>query len=190
MIDFAYSKAANPEQAVRLGSASQTAQQGAQVRYISGGTTLVDLMKLDVERPRQIVDINRLSMAEVKRQPDGSLRVGALVRNSDLAYHPEVLKNYAVLSEALLSGASGQLRNMATTSGNLLQRTRCTYFRDAGNPMCNKREPGSGCAAIERQQPYQRRAWHKRALHRNPRFGHGSCHDGARCEGAHRRSEG
>jgi xanthine dehydrogenase YagS FAD-binding subunit len=148
MIDFAYSKASTPEQAVRLGAASQTAQQGAQVRYIAGGTTLVDLMKLDVEQPRQVVDINPLSMAEVKRQADGSLRVGALVRNSDLAYHPEVLKSYTVLSEALLSGASGQLRNMATTSGNLLQRTRCTYFRDAGNPMCNKRVPGSGCAAI------------------------------------------
>ena len=106
-------------------------------------------MRLDVERPRQVVDINHLSLSEVTRQADGSLRVGALVRNSDLAYHPEVLKNYPVLSEALLSGASGQLRNMATTAGNLLQRTRCTYFRDAGNPMCNKREPGSGCAAIE-----------------------------------------
>jgi xanthine dehydrogenase YagS FAD-binding subunit len=149
MIDFALSKASNPEQAVRLGAASQTAQQGAQVRYIAGGTTLVDLMKLDVERPRQVVDINRLSLSEVTRQADRSLKIGALVRNTDLAYHPEVLKSYPVLSQALLSGASGQLRNMATTSGNLLQRTRCTYFRDTGNNMCNKREPGSGCAAID-----------------------------------------
>jgi xanthine dehydrogenase YagS FAD-binding subunit len=149
MIDFALSQASNPEQAVRLAASSQTAQQGAQVRFIAGGTTLVDLMKLDVERPRQVVDINRLSLSEVTRLPDGSLRVGALVRNSDLAYHTEVQKGYAVLSQALLSGASGQLRNMATTGGNLLQRTRCTYFRETTNPMCNKREPGSGCAAVD-----------------------------------------
>ena len=148
MIDFSLSKATTPEQAVRLGSNAQTAQQGAQVRFIAGGTTLVDLMKLDVERPRQVVDINGLALSSVTRNPDGSLRVGALVRNSDLAHHAEVLKSYPVLSQALLSGASGQLRNMATTSGNLLQRTRCTYFRDTAFAQCNKREPGSGCAAI------------------------------------------
>lgn len=149
MIDFSLSKAGSEEQAVKLGSNAQTAQQGAQVRFIAGGTTLVDLMKLDVERPRQVVDINGLSLADVKRNPDGSLRIGALVRNSDLAHHPDVLKSYPALSQALLSGASGQLRNMATTSGNLLQRTRCTYFRDTAFAECNKREPGSGCAAID-----------------------------------------
>ncbi len=148
MIDFSLSKAGSTEQAIRLGANGQTAQQGAQVRFIAGGTTLVDLMKLDVEQPRQVIDINGLALADVSRQPDGSLRVGALARNSDLAHHPEVLKNYPALSQALLSGASGQLRNMATTGGNLLQRTRCTYFRDTSFAQCNKREPGSGCAAI------------------------------------------
>jgi xanthine dehydrogenase YagS FAD-binding subunit len=149
MIDFALSKASSTEQAVRLGANAQTAQQGAQVRFIAGGTTLVDLMKLDVERPRQVVDINGLALEAVTRNPDGSLRIGALARNSDLAHQPDVLRSYPVLSQALLSGATGQLRNMATTSGNLLQRTRCTYFRDTAFAACNKRNPGSGCAAIE-----------------------------------------
>ncbi len=149
MIDFALSKASSQEQAVRLGSSAQTAQQGAQVRFIAGGTTLIDLMKLDVERPRQVVDINALPLSTVTRNGDGSLRIGALVRNSDLAHQPDVLAAYPVLSQALLSGATGQLRNMATTSGNLLQRTRCTYFRDTAFAECNKRNPGSGCAAID-----------------------------------------
>src|SRR6202023_2107133 len=101
-----------------------------------GGTTLLDLMKLNVERPTQLVDINRLPLDKVERLPDGRLKIGALVRNSDLAHHPEVQKDYAVLSQALLAGASPQLRNMATTGGNLLQRTRCMYFREpsAGTP--------------------------------------------------------
>ena len=149
MIDFSLTKAGTTEQAVRLGANAKTVQQGALVRFIAGGTTLVDLMKLDVEQPKQVVDINGLDLTKVSRNPDGSLRIGALVRNSDLAHDPEVLKSYPVLSQALLSGASGQLRNMATTSGNLLQRTRCTYFRDTAFAACNKREPGSGCAAIE-----------------------------------------
>ena len=149
MIDFSLTRAGSTEQAVRLGANAQTVQQGADVRFIAGGTTLVDLMKLDVEQPRQVVDINGLALAEVQQNPDGSLRIGALVRNSDLAHHPAVLAGYPVLSQALLSGASGQLRNMATTSGNLLQRTRCTYFRDTTFAACNKRTPGSGCAAIE-----------------------------------------
>lgn len=149
MIDFSFSKATSNEQAVALNAKSQTVQQDAQVRFIAGGTTLVDLMKLDVERPRQVVDINGLRLTDIAVQPDGSLRIGALVRNSDLAHHAEVLRSYPVLSQALLSGASGQLRNMATTSGNLLQRTRCTYFRDTTFTACNKRTPGSGCAAIE-----------------------------------------
>jgi xanthine dehydrogenase YagS FAD-binding subunit len=148
MQNFTFTRATSPEQAVRLGTAAQTAQQGAQVRFIAGGTTLTDLMKLGVEHPSQVVDINRLPLNEVTSTADGGLRIGALVRNSDLAWHPRVTQAYPVLSQALLSGASAQLRNMATTGGNLLQRTRCMYFRD-NLSACNKREPGSGCAAIE-----------------------------------------
>lgn len=148
MQTFAFNRAASTDQAIRLGAASQTAQQGAQVRFIAGGTTLTDLMKLGVEQPQQLVDINHLPLAEITAIDGGGLKVGALVRNSDFAQHPQVKADYRVLSEALLSGASAQLRNMATTGGNLLQRTRCTYFRDNHSP-CNKREPGSGCAAID-----------------------------------------
>ncbi len=117
-------------------------------RFLAGGTTLIDLMKLDVETPERVVDINLLPLARVEAAPDGGLKIGALVRNSDLAVHPEVKARYAVLSEALLSGASPQLRNMATTGGNLLQRTRCYYFRDTAY-ACNKRQPGSGCPAMD-----------------------------------------
>ncbi len=117
------------------------------VRFLAGGTTLVDLMKLDVERPEGVIDINALPLSEVTRTPDGGLRIGALARNSDVAYHPDVVRDYPLLSQALLSGASAQLRNMASTGGNLLQRTRCVYFRDPAT-ACNKRSPGSGCAAI------------------------------------------
>jgi xanthine dehydrogenase YagS FAD-binding subunit len=118
------------------------------VSFVAGGTTLLDLVKLDVMRPERLVDINRLPLAQIETQPDGGLRIGALVRNSDLASHPEVKQRFPVLSAALLSGASPQLRNMATTAGNLMQRTRCPYFRDNLSP-CNKREPGSGCAALD-----------------------------------------
>jgi len=123
-------------------------------RFIAGGTTLVDLMKLSVEAPSVLVDINSLPLASIDKLPNGGLRIGALVRNSDLAWHPEVQNSYAVLSQAILSGASPQLRNMATTGGNLLQRTRCAYFREpnAGTPGgygCNKRTPGTGCAALD-----------------------------------------
>lgn len=145
---FRYTRAADVPQAIAAGAKSNTAQQGAQVRFIAGGTTLLDLMKLDVERPSLLVDINRLPLDKVEKLPDGQLKVGALVRNSDLAHNPLVKENYAVLSEALLAGASAQLRNMATTGGNLLQRTRCMYFRNDAM-ACNKREPGSGCSAIE-----------------------------------------
>jgi xanthine dehydrogenase YagS FAD-binding subunit len=117
-------------------------------RFVAGGTTLIDLMKLNVETPDAVMDINRLPLARVEASPDGGLKIGALVRNSDLANHPDVKARYSVLSEALLSGASPQLRNMATTGGNLLQRTRCYYFRDTQYP-CNKRQPGSGCSAID-----------------------------------------
>jgi len=145
---FKYSRAADVPQAIQSGSKATTAQQGAEVRFIAGGTTLLDLMKLDVERPRQLVDINRLPLDKVEKLPDGRLKIGALVRNAALAHHPRVVSEYAVLSQALLSGASAQLRNMATTGGNLLQRTRCMYFRNDAMP-CNKRERGTGCSAIE-----------------------------------------
>src|SRR5580658_3556152 len=118
-------------------------------RFIAGGTTLVDLMKLGVELPSALVDVTALPLDQVEVLPNGGLKIGAMVRNSDLANHPEVLKSYAVLSQALLSGASPQLRNMATTGGNLLQRTRCPYFRDLTSGACNKRDPGAGCSAIE-----------------------------------------
>lgn len=148
MEPFAFSRAVDPAQAIKAGSAASTAQQGAEVRFVAGGTTLIDLMKLDVETPSRVVDINHLPLAEVERTPGGGLQIGALVRNSDLANNAEVQRDYPVLSQALLAGASGQLRNMATTGGNLLQRTRCVYFRDTATP-CNKREPGSGCSAID-----------------------------------------
>jgi xanthine dehydrogenase YagS FAD-binding subunit len=134
-------------QAIATAAKSKTAQQGAEIRFIAGGTTLIDLMKLNVETPQSLVDVNRLPLAKIEATPDGGLTIGAVVRNSDLAWNPLVRKNYAVLSEAILSGATVQLRNMATTAGNLLQRTRCMYFRATDMP-CNKREPGSGCAAI------------------------------------------
>ena len=133
--------------AIRVAAQSATAQQGANVRFLAGGTTLLDLMKLNVETPARLVDINRLPFATIEATPDGGLKIGATVRNSDLAHHPTVQRDYPVLSQAILSGASAQLRNMATTAGNLLQRTRCVYFRDTAMP-CNKREPGTGCPAI------------------------------------------
>lgn len=117
-------------------------------RFLAGGTTLYDLMKLDVERPDALVDVNGLPLDKVEKTESGGLRIGALARNAAVAQHPDVIKSYPVLSQAILQGASGQIRNMASTAGNLLQRTRCVYFRDIDMP-CNKREPGSGCSAIE-----------------------------------------
>ena len=144
---FDFMRPGDAEAAIRAAAQTKTAQQGADVRFLAGGATLLDLMKLNVETPARLVDINRLPFAKVEATPDGGLRIGATVRNSDLAYHPTVRRDYLVLSEAILAGASAQLRNMATTAGNLLQRTRCMYFRDTAMP-CNKREPGSGCPAI------------------------------------------
>src|SRR5436853_73449 len=144
---FELSRAEAPGQAIASGAKATTAQQGADIRFIAGGTTLIDLMKLNVETPQKVVDVTHLPFGKIETLADGGLKIGAMVRNSELAYHPVVRKDYAVLSEAILSGASPQLRNMATTAGNLLQRTRCMYFRDTAMP-CNKREPGSGCAAI------------------------------------------
>jgi xanthine dehydrogenase YagS FAD-binding subunit len=117
-------------------------------RFVAGGTTLIDLMKLNVERPTTLIDINSLALAKIEKIPAGGLKIGAMVRNSDLAHDATVQQEYPVLSQALLSGASPQLRNMATTGGNLLQRTRCYYFRDPAY-ACNKRNPGSGCSAMD-----------------------------------------
>lgn len=135
---------------VRATSPAEAAQQAAQVegaRFIAGGTNLLDLMKLEIETPLHLIDVNDLALDRIEATPEGGLRIGALVRNTDLAADSRVRKDYGLLSRALLAGASGQLRNAATTAGNLLQRTRCPYFYDT-NQACNKRHPGSGCAAI------------------------------------------
>jgi xanthine dehydrogenase YagS FAD-binding subunit len=147
MHTFEFSRPKDPAAAIAGAAQAKTAQQGADVRFMAGGTTLIDLMKLNVETPARVLDVNRLPLDKIEAATDGGLKIGATVRNSDLAYHPVVQRDYAVLSQAILSGASAQIRNMATTAGNLLQRTRCMYFRDTAMP-CNKREPGSGCPAI------------------------------------------
>ena len=138
MKSFIYEKADTPEAAVRAATAA---------RFIAGGTNLLDLMKLQVEPPEKLVDISRLDLSAIEDRDDGGLTIGALVPNSDLAADPRIIAGYEILSRALLAGASGQLRNKATTGGNLLQRTRCYYFYDTGS-RCNKRVPGSGCDAI------------------------------------------
>lgn len=134
-----------PFEYARAGNVSEAGQLAG--RFIAGGTNLLDLMKLEVETPEKLVDITRLPLGEIEETQDGGLRIGALVTNSDLAAEPRIRRDYEVLSRALLAGASGQLRNKATTGGNLLQRTRCSYFYETSQP-CNKREPGSGCGAI------------------------------------------
>jgi xanthine dehydrogenase YagS FAD-binding subunit len=138
MQPFTYTRAPDEDRAV-------DAAREAGAHYLAGGTSLIDLMRLDVMRPRELVDISRLPLGLVEPHADG-VRIGAMVRNSDLAYHPLVTERYPALRQALLSGASPQLRNMATVGGNVLQRTRCSYFRDTASP-CNKRQPGAGCAA-------------------------------------------
>ncbi len=140
MRPFTYERATSPAQAAAAARAD-----GA--RFIAGGTNLLDLMKLQIETPVHLIDVNGLSLDRIEATPDGGMRIGALVRNTDLAADARVRSDYAVLSRALLAGASGQLRNKATTAGNLLQRTRCPYFYDTNQP-CNKRQPGSGCAAV------------------------------------------
>ena len=141
MINFQYARANDVADAVRLITADPSA------KFIAGGTNLIDLMKEDVERPTRLIDITRLPLKSVEETADGGWRIGALVPNSDLAYHPLIAARYPMLASAILAGASAQLRNMASTGGNLLQRTRCYYFYDTATP-CNKREPGSGCSAI------------------------------------------
>jgi len=147
MHNFEFIRPADPAAAIATAARAKTAQQGADVRFMGGGTTLIDLMKLNVETPDRVLDINRLPFDKIEDTADGGLMIGATVRNSDLAYHAKVQRDYSVLSQAILQGASAQIRNMATVGGNLLQRTRCVYFRDTAMP-CNKREPGSGCPAI------------------------------------------
>jgi xanthine dehydrogenase YagS FAD-binding subunit len=141
MINFQYARAHDVADAVRQMAAEPAA------KFIAGGTNLVDLMKEDVERPPRLIDITALPLKTVEETKEGGLRIGALVPNSDLAYHPLVARRYPLLASAILAGASAQLRNMASTGGNLLQRTRCHYFYDTATP-CNKRAPGSGCPAI------------------------------------------
>ena len=141
MNPFTYERARTPAEA----AAAAAREPGA--KFIAGGTNLLDLMKLGIEAPTHLIDVNGLSLDRIEPTPDGGLRIGALVRNTDLAADARVRRDYGVLSRAILAGASGQLRNMATTAGNLLQRTRCPYFYDT-NMACNKRRPGSGCAAI------------------------------------------
>src|SRR5689334_14760090 len=141
MISFHYARAGDVTDAVRQMSASPGA------KFIAGGTNLVDMMKMDVERPSKLIDVSKLPLDKVEPTASGGLRIGALVPNSNLAYHPLIEQRYPVLSSALLAGASQQLRNMATVGGNLLQRTRCAYFYDIATP-CNKRDPGNGRSAI------------------------------------------
>ncbi|MYW63448.1 xanthine dehydrogenase family protein subunit M [Streptomyces sp. SID8379] len=142
MREFGYERALDVSGAVAVLGADPEA------RFLGGGTNLVDLMKAGVERPARLVDVRELPLDRVESTPDGGLRIGATVTNSDLAAHPEVRRHYPALTQAVLAGASGQLRNMATVGGNLLQRTRCGYFTDVSKP-CNKRTPGSGCPAVE-----------------------------------------
>lgn len=142
MKPFTYTRATSVQEAVGIAASVQGA------RFIAGGTNLLDLMKLQIETPTHLIDVNRLGLDRIEKTGDGGLRIGALVRNTDLAADPHVRRDYAVLSRALVSGASGQLRNKATTGGNLLQRTRCLYFYDTRMP-CNKRQPGSGCGALK-----------------------------------------
>ena len=141
MKPFTFERAASPQ------AAAMAAANHPGARFIAGGTNLLDLMKLQIETPDHLIDVNGLALDKIEPTADGGLRIGALVRNTDLAADERVRRDYGVLSRALLSGASGQLRNKATTSGNLLQRTRCPYFYDTNQP-CNKRQPGSGCSAI------------------------------------------
>ncbi|MQW70243.1 xanthine dehydrogenase family protein subunit M [Sinorhizobium medicae] len=138
---FSYERPASIE------AAAQAAAGMDGAKFIAGGTNLLDLMKLEIERPTHLIDVNRLGLDRIEATPDGGLRIGALVRNTDLAADERVRRDYALLSRALLAGASGQLRNRATTAGNLLQRTRCPYFYDTNQP-CNKRQLGSGCSAL------------------------------------------
>ncbi|MDB6123256.1 MAG: Periplasmic aromatic aldehyde oxidoreductase, binding subunit YagS [Pedosphaera sp.] len=141
MNPFSYTRSGTLENAVTEIARDRRA------KFIAGGTNLIDLMKENVTRPSRLIDINHLSLNKIEETDNGGLRIGALVTNSDVAYHPQITRRYPLLASAILAGASHQLRNMATTGGNLLQRTRCSYFYDI-TTACNKREPGTGCSAI------------------------------------------
>ncbi|NKK70340.1 xanthine dehydrogenase family protein subunit M [Rhizobium leguminosarum bv. viciae] len=138
---FTYERASSVE------AAAKAAASNPETKFIAGGTNLLDLMKLEIETPTHLIDVNGVGLDKIESTPEGGLRIGALVRNTDLAAHETVRRDYGLISRALVAGASGQLRNKATTAGNLLQRTRCPYFYDTNQP-CNKRQPGSGCSAI------------------------------------------
>jgi len=140
-------KAFSYERPSTVEAAAASAATNPDAKFIAGGTNLLDLMKLEIERPTHLIDVNGLGLDKIEKTPDGGLRIGALVRNTDLAADETVRHDHGLLSRALLAGASGQLRNKATTAGNLLQRTRCPYFYDTAQP-CNKRQPGSGCSAL------------------------------------------
>ena len=142
MRPFKYTRVNDANAAARAVAANPTA------KFLAGGTNILDLMKEDVERPTELVDLTRLKLADIKSGPNGGVTIGALAKNTDTANHPLIRKNYPLLTQAIVAGASGQLRNMATNGGNLMQRTRCQYFYDTTMP-CNKREPGSGCGARE-----------------------------------------
>jgi xanthine dehydrogenase YagS FAD-binding subunit len=175
MKSFTYERARSPEEA----AAAAARAQGA--KFIAGGTNLLDLMKLQIEMPTHLIDLNRLDLDKIETTTDGGLRIGALVRNTDLAADERVRRDYGLLSRALLAGASGQLRNKATTAGNLLQRTRCPYFYDTNQP-CNKRQPGSGCASACRLQPPACRSRRERGMHSHPSERHGGGYARARCD--------
>jgi len=138
MRPFKYTRASDANAAARAVAANPNA------KFLAGGTNILDLMKEDVERPNELVDLTRLNLADIKAAPNGGVTIGALAKNTDTANHPLIRKNYPLLTQAIIAGASGQLRNMATNGGNLMQRTRCNYFYDTATP-CNKREAGSGC---------------------------------------------
>ena len=195
MRPFAYERAATarPPPSHAAASADRSAALAGPVQYLAGGTTLIDLMKLDVMRPEVVVDINAL--AENAHRPGSrstanGLRLGALVRMADAAEHPAISSDYPVIAQSLQLAASPQMRNMATLGGNVLQRTRCPYFRDVSYAACNKRNPGSGCAAHRRLQPHARGARRQRSVHRHlcRRFCPGA--DRARCHGRNRRPQG
>ena len=173
MIDFDYVRANDVSDAIRKIAADPTAQ------FIAGGTNLIDLMKENVALPRRLIDITGLPLAEIEETATGGLRIGALVPNSDLAYDERIRTRYPLLSSAILAGASAQLRNMASTGGNLLQRTRCLYFYDT-TTACNKREPGSGCGALDGFNRMNAILGWSEVLHRRASFRHvrGACRSG------------
>jgi CO/xanthine dehydrogenase FAD-binding subunit len=171
MESFRYVRAQDGAHAITFARHAKTAQQGADIRYIAGGTTLVDLMKLDVERPQTLIDVTHLPLTEVKAAPGGGVEIGAMARNSDLAHHPLIQRDYPVLSEALLSSASAQLRNKATTGGNLLQRNPLHVLPGRRHGLQQARA-GLGLRRDHRHQSHDGYPRRQRALHRDQPLGH------------------